>query len=99
MLDGWIIVSVTPQSGPGWRVNIVNGEVVVTFLRDVFDEETVTVTLQKIGSTETKDMEITFSGEYERLIDKLIDIISGCNSGVLVLALFALIPLFVRRRG
>ncbi|MCL2146844.1 MAG: hypothetical protein FWH52_03455 [Synergistaceae bacterium] len=98
MLDGWIIVGVTPQSGPGWKVNIVNGELVVTFTKEVYDEETVTVTLQKVGSTETKEMDITFSGEHESLIDKLIDL-TGCNAGVYMLALLALFPLFIRRRG
>jgi Synergist-CTERM protein sorting domain-containing protein len=98
MLDGWIIVDVKPKSGPGWKVNIVNGAVIVTFLKDVYDEETVTVTLQKIGTSETKEIDITFSGEREDWINKILDK-AGCNAGVAMLALLALCPLFIRRRG
>ena len=98
MLDGWRIVSVTPQSGNGWKVNIVNGELVVTFTKDVFDDQTVTVTLQKIGTTETTELEITFAGEHtsvKDIIDWLKD--EGCNAGFTMLALLALFPLLRRK--
>jgi hypothetical protein len=97
MLDGWRIVSVTPQSGNGWKVNIVNGELVVTFNKDVFDDQTVIVTLQKIGTLETAELEIVFSGEHKSIIEKLKEE-AGCNSGVAMFAFLALCPLFVRRK-
>jgi Synergist-CTERM protein sorting domain-containing protein len=93
MLDGWRIVAVDPQSGANWRTNMINDELVVTFNGDAYNKVTV-VTLQKIGSTETFELEVMFSGEWD--IREQI----GCNVGIMaVLALFALIPLFVRRKN
>jgi hypothetical protein len=97
MLDGWIIAGVTPQSGVGWKVKFVNGAIVVTFTKDVYNDETVTVTLQKIGSSETREIDITFSGERETLLDMILDK-AGCNTGVALLALLALCPLTRRRK-
>jgi Synergist-CTERM protein sorting domain-containing protein len=88
MLDGWTITSVTPANNKNWRARVVNGEVVVTFYRDVYDG-VVKVTLTKDGSTETMVLEIMFSGEEETV---------GCNAGASVLALLALCPLFIRRK-
>ena len=98
MLDGWRIVGVTPQSGTGWKVNVVNGEVVVTFTKDVFDDQTVTVTLQKIGTSETTELEIIFAGEHKNIIEKILDE-AGCNAGVTLLAFLVLCPLFIRRKN
>jgi Synergist-CTERM protein sorting domain-containing protein len=93
MLDGWRIVGVDPQSGANWRLNILNGEIIATFNGDAYNKTTV-VTLQKIGSAETVDIEVMFSGEWD--IREQI----GCNAGFAAfLALFALIPLFVRRKN
>jgi hypothetical protein len=92
MLDGWYIAKVTPQSGKNWRADIINGEVVVTFHGDVYDE-TVTVTVAKYGSFETREIEIKFSGE-RRGLD-----LGGCNAGTAVLALLALFAIFARRKG
>jgi Synergist-CTERM protein sorting domain-containing protein len=98
MLDGWRAINVTPSNGDGWRANIVNGAAVITFNKDVYDDQTVTVTLQKIGSLEMKDIEVIFAGERESIIDKIIDR-AGCNAGIAMLALLVLYPLFIRRRG
>jgi len=89
MLDGWRITGVTPNSGKNWKADIINGEVVITFKGDVYDE-TVTVTVTKDGSFETRDIEITFSGEKESLF--------GCNAGLAMLALLAVFPVFMRRK-
>jgi hypothetical protein len=97
MLDGWRIIGVTPQSGNGWKSNIVNGAVVITFTKDVFDDQTVSVKLQKIGSTETRDIGVTFAGERESIIDKIFDK-AGCNAGTTLFTLLALFPLFMRRK-
>jgi hypothetical protein len=98
MLDGWLIINVTPSSGNGWRANIVNGAAVITFTKDVYDDQTVIVTLQKTGQLEMKEIEVTFAGERESIIDKIIDR-AGCNAGAAFLALLALCPLFVRKRA
>jgi Synergist-CTERM protein sorting domain-containing protein len=87
MLDGWSIVSVTPRSGKDWTVSVVNGEVVVKFKGDAYGEKIV-VALEKDG--EKQDLEITFFGEKDSL--------DGCNAGAATLALFALFPLFMRRK-
>jgi Synergist-CTERM protein sorting domain-containing protein len=88
MLDGWRILRVNPRSGEGWKADVINGEVVINFTENVYDK-TVTVTLEKIGSFETRDIEITFSGENDR---------TGCNAGAAMLTLLALFPLFLRRK-
>jgi Synergist-CTERM protein sorting domain-containing protein len=93
MLDGWRIVDVNPTSGANWRLNILNGEIVATFNGDAYNKTTI-VTLQKIGSAETFDLEVMFSGEWD--IREQI----GCNAGIAAfLALFALIPLMLRRKN
>jgi hypothetical protein len=89
MLDGWHITDVTPQSGKHWRIELVNGEIIVTIRGDVFDE-TVKVTLTKDGGSETMELEITFSGEKEGI---------GCNTGSSLLVLLAIFPLLIRRKG
>jgi len=90
MLDGWRIIRVTPNSSKNWKAAIVNGEIVITITCDTVFDETVTVTLQKDGTTETMDIEITFSGEKEGGF--------GCNAGTAMLALLAICPVFIRRR-
>ena len=92
MLDGWSIVEITPQKGNEWKASIVNGEIIVEFTGEVFDE-VLTVKLAKTGSTETKEIEIKFSGEKESLWDKY-----GCNAGFAIFAILALIPVFLRRK-
>ena len=90
-LNGWYITSVTPQTGKNWRADIINGEVVVSFNGDAYDQ-TVTVLLTKEGSFETREVEIIFSGEKKGLD------LDGCNAGAPVLALLALFALVVRRK-
>jgi hypothetical protein len=91
MLDGWRIAAITPQSGNHWRANIVNGQVVITFSGNAFDQK-VTVKLEKIGSNLTEELEIEFSGEWDILEQ------AGCNAGAMALLLFMLFPLFIRRK-
>jgi Synergist-CTERM protein sorting domain-containing protein len=92
MLDGWFIAEVTPKSSSNWKADIINGEVVITFNGDVYDE-TVTVLLMKLGSSETREVEIMFSGEKKGLD------LGGCNAGTAMLALLALAAFFARRKG
>jgi len=89
MLDGWHISAISPDSGTNWKASIVNGELVVTFLGDVYDQK-VKVTLTKDGGAETATLNIVFSGEKHRS--------GGCNAGAAVLALFALFPFLMRRK-
>jgi Synergist-CTERM protein sorting domain-containing protein len=96
MLDGWTIVGVDPKSGKCWKASIVNGELVIKFTGNVYDQ-VVTVTLKKIGSNETTTLEIDFSGEKENLLDWLREV-AGCNAGFAMLALLALCPLVLRRK-
>jgi hypothetical protein len=96
MLDGWLINGLQPVSGTGWKANIVNGAVVITFTGNAYDEM-VTVQLVKIGTYETMELEIEFSGERKSLIEWFRDE-AGCNAGVASLALLALCPIFMRRK-
>ena len=89
-LDGWKIISVTPTSGNNWSASIINGEVVVKFPGDAYDQA-MTVTLEKIGTGETQQIAIEFSGE--NWLDNV-----GCNTGTIMLALLAICPLFIRRK-
>ena len=92
LLDGWSIVGIAPASGDGWKAEIVDGKVVVTCDGDAFDQ-VVTVTVQKDGSTETKDILVMFSGEKKKGSG------GGCNTGFALLAMTALAPIVMRRRG
>ena len=96
MLDGWTIIDVAPKSGKNWSASIVSGELVVKFTGDVYNQ-VVTVTLQKNGSTETKTMEVEFSGEKDSLLDIIRDEV-GCNAGFALLALLAFCPFILRRK-
>jgi Synergist-CTERM protein sorting domain-containing protein len=96
MLDGWLINGLKPTSGTGWKANIVNGEVVITFTGNAYDEM-LTVQLVKIGTYETMELDIEFSGERKTLLEWFRDE-TGCNAGFAMLALLALCPLFVRRK-
>ncbi|MCL1874711.1 MAG: hypothetical protein FWF87_00465 [Synergistaceae bacterium] len=97
MLDGWEIIGSTPHSGANWKSSFAKGQLHVKFTGDAYDQA-VTVTLQKIGTTETMDIEIKFSGEKESIWDRIFDK-AGCNAGALIFALLALCPLFMRRKG
>ena len=90
MLDGWSIVEISPQNGKGWEANIVNGEIVVKFTGEAYDE-VLTVKLAKTGNAETKEIEIKFSGES--WWDKY-----GCNAGFAFFAVLAFLPVFLRRK-
>jgi hypothetical protein len=96
MLNGWKIVGAAPHSGEGWQAGYEVGRLYIKFTGEVYDE-VIKVTLQKDGTTETKEIEIEFSGEKEFLWKKVIDKM-GCNAGAAFLALLALCPLFLRRR-
>jgi hypothetical protein len=92
MLDGWSITGIKPPIGTWWRAQIVNGEIVVTFLGNAYDEK-ITATLTKDGSSETVELEIRFFGEKE---GETI----GCNAGsMILLVLLGLCPIFVRRKN
>ena len=96
MLDGWIIADVTPKSGKGWTASIFNGEVVITFTGDAYDE-TATVKLVKVGTSEIRNLEIEFSGERKSLFERIKEE-AGCNAGFALLVLLAIWPVFVRRK-
>ena len=96
MFDGWKMIDVSPKSGTNWSASIVNGELVVKFTGDVFNQ-VVTVTLQKTGTTETKTMEVEFSGEKDSIWNRIIEE-AGCNAGFALLALLAFCPLILRRK-
>lgn len=96
MLDGWTIISMTPHSGNHWKAGFVKGVLEIKFTGDAYDQ-VVTVTLKKTGTSETKDIEITFSGEKESIWDRFRDK-AGCNTGMAVFALLALSPLFMRKK-
>jgi hypothetical protein len=93
-LDGWKITGVTPKSGKWWTAKIVNGEIVIMFVGEVYDQ-VVTVTLEKGG--ETVEIEVEFSGEEENVWKKIMDK-AGCNAGAVMLSLLAICPLFMRRK-
>jgi hypothetical protein len=88
MLDGWHITEVTPQTGKHWKVVLANGEIVVAFRGEAYDQ-IVKVTLTKDGSLENMELEILFSGDKD---------IAGCNAGIASLAFLAFFPLFLRRK-
>jgi hypothetical protein len=91
MLDEWQITDVTPRNGSHWRAELTNGEVIVTFYGNSYNQ-TVKTILTKNGSSETMELEIKFSGEKDA--DG-----TGCNAGFATLfALFALIPLLPGRK-
>jgi hypothetical protein len=96
MLDGWTIVSVTPQEGNGWKAGFDKGTLEIKFTDEAY-YQVVTVTLQKTGTSETKNIEIEFSGEkgdiWERIFNRV-----GCNTGAVMLSLLALCPIFIIRR-
>ena len=96
MLDGWKIVGVEPQEGPGWKAYFENGELTIKFDGEAYDV-VVTVTLENTTTGELVEIEIEFSGEKECIWDKLFEC-AGCNSGAAILALFAIFPLFMRKK-
>jgi hypothetical protein len=96
MLNGWTIVGAAPHSGEGWKAGYEVGRLYIKFTGEVYDE-VVKVTLQKDGTSETKVIEIEFSGEKEFLWKKIINK-AGCNAGAVFLALLAICPLIIRRK-
>ena len=92
MLDGWHITGVSPKSNSGWTAEVVSGSVVVEFLLGDAQNQSVTVTLTKDGTTETQDIKIAFSGEKS-------GILGGCNVGAAMFVLLALCPFVLRRKN
>jgi len=98
MLSGWVITGVAPQNGTNWTVEIVDGEVVVTF-SDSASGEVVTVNLSSTSGV-NDELIIMFSGKKGsgggggggHGGDH------GCNSGFGVLALLALSAALMRRK-
>ena len=104
MLDGWSVIKVTPQIGKGWKAGIYIGEIVVTFLGEVFDE-TVIVQIADNLTSEIKELEIIFSGEKRAFLSieettntERKGSSGGCNAVTTILALLAVVPVFRRRK-
>ncbi|MCL1875351.1 MAG: hypothetical protein FWF87_03730 [Synergistaceae bacterium] len=96
MLDGWKIVGVAPHSGSNWKAFFENGKLTIKFSGDAFDQ-VVTVTLENIVTGELMDIDILFAGEKESIWDRILDK-AGCNGGIVMLALFAVLPMIIRRK-
>jgi hypothetical protein len=96
MLDGWKIKEVTPVCDNDWKSELKDGELVIKFIHEAYDQ-VVTVTLVNTISGEEREIEIDFSGEKESLFDRIWGKF-GCNAGFALLFILAFCPLILRRK-
>ena len=82
----------SPKHGATSKAEAADGSVIIRFILGEASDKSVKVTLTKDGTSETKDIEITFSGEKS-------GILGGCNTGAVILVLLALCPFIIRRRS
>ncbi|MCL1875591.1 MAG: hypothetical protein FWF87_04965 [Synergistaceae bacterium] len=98
LADGWVLAGVDPFMGSGWKLSIVDNQIVATFSDDV-DNAKVMITLLNYHKPPSNEVEVrtlwvSFSGEKEVLSRKSG---GGCEIGLAILGLLAFVPFFVRK--